>query len=219
MLRPARFHRDVDRCIAEIDSVVGPVVRGLYDIRPMIRENSGEPVQSTGIVRKVNPQPYQPSIFDQAAFDDAREQCHINVSAAHQHRHSLVAQRQLAIQHGRDGCRSRPFGQRLLALQQQQNGVGNLLFFHRDDVVHVLLHQRQRLFSSAAHRDSVGNGLCRFECYWLSLRYRGFHRRNPRRLHAIHLHLGIRFLHRAGDTADQPASPDRRHDDLDVRML
>ena len=41
MIGPARFHRDVNRRVAEIHPVVGPVIGGLDDIGAMIGKNSG----------------------------------------------------------------------------------------------------------------------------------------------------------------------------------
>ena len=51
------------------------------------------------------------------------------------------------------------------------------------------------------------------------MRNRGFHGRQFGRLHSKNPDSGIRFFHRAGNAADQPASTDRRDDRLDIRLL
>ena len=45
------------------------------------------------IIGQVNPQANQPSVLDQAALDDAREQSHIDIPAAHQHGYSFPLKR------------------------------------------------------------------------------------------------------------------------------
>ena len=69
------LHGDVDGSVAEIDAVIGAVVGGLDDVGAMVGEDSGEAMQCAGIVRAGgHAQADEASIFDQATFDDAREQ-------------------------------------------------------------------------------------------------------------------------------------------------
>src|SRR5579864_5802584 len=49
VLGTSGFHGDVDGGITKIHAVVGAVVRGLNDVSAMLGEDSGEPVQRTGI--------------------------------------------------------------------------------------------------------------------------------------------------------------------------
>ena len=86
MVGAARFHGDVDRGVAQIHSVIGAVVGGLDDVGAMLGQNSGEAMQGAGIIGQMDAQAHQASVFDQAALDDAGEQCHVDVAAADQHR-------------------------------------------------------------------------------------------------------------------------------------
>ena len=88
----AGFHSDVDRGVAEIHAVINAIVRGFDDIGAVFGEDSGEPVQCAGIVGQMNAQTDQASVFDQAAFDDAREQGHVDVAAADQDGDFLAVQ-------------------------------------------------------------------------------------------------------------------------------
>ena len=84
LFRAPGFHRDIDGGLSQIYAVVGAVIGGFHDIRPMIRENSGKPVKRAGIVGKVDAQADQAAILHQAALDDARQQVHVDVAAADQ---------------------------------------------------------------------------------------------------------------------------------------
>src|ERR1700736_1616296 len=81
MFRPARLHRDVNRSVPEVHTVVGPVVRSLHQISSMLRQNSRQSMQRSRVIRQMHPQPYQPAIFYQAAFDDTCQQSHVDVSS------------------------------------------------------------------------------------------------------------------------------------------
>lgn len=51
--------------------MVSAVVIRLDDIGAMLRQNRCEAIERAGIIGKVNAQPHQTSIFDEAALDDA----------------------------------------------------------------------------------------------------------------------------------------------------
>ena len=71
------------------------------------------------------------------------------------------------IQQCGNGRRSRAFRQSLFPLQQQQDGIGDLFFFNRDNVVYIFLNQRKRPFAGSPHRNSVGNRRGRLKRYGL----------------------------------------------------
>ena len=123
MLRPSSFHGDIDGGVSQIHPVVGTVIRGLDDIRPMLRQNSRDLVQSARIVGKVHSQPYQASVLHQAAFDDPRQKGHIDISSTDHHRNVLAGQLHFVIDQRGETRRSRAFSERLFSLQQQQHSV------------------------------------------------------------------------------------------------
>src|SRR5207244_5216854 len=85
MVRPSGFHGDINGRVAEVDPVISFLIRGLDNIGPMLSQNAGESVQGTGIIRQVDPKPHQPSVFDQAALNNAGEKRDVNISATHQY--------------------------------------------------------------------------------------------------------------------------------------
>ena len=123
------------------------------------------------------------------------------------------------IQDCGDGGCSGAFGQRFLALQQQENRVCDFFFFHGNNVVHIFLNQGKRAFSGAAYRDSVGDRFRGLQGDGFALGHCGFHGRNPGGLNSEDLHSRISFLDGAGDSADESTAADGRYDDLDVGML
>src|ERR1700734_220129 len=95
MIRPPRFHGDLDRGLTQSHAVIGAVVVRLDDIGPMLSQYGGKPVERTGIIRQVDAQTHQASVFHKAALDDAREQSDVDVSAAYQHSHFFPDKRRL----------------------------------------------------------------------------------------------------------------------------
>src|SRR5271168_874151 len=223
MVGTARLHGNVDGGVSQIDVVVGAIIGSFNDVGTVLGEDAGDPVQSSGIIRQMDAQAHQASIFDQAAFDDARQQSYIDVATAHNHGDFLAGlvpnHRNPAIDDRSYGSCSGSFGQNLLALQQQQDGVGNLLFFNRDDLVHILLDERERALARAAHRDPVGDGHSRRQGHGLPLGKRNLHRRQPHRLNSNDLDARIRFFQGATDAADQPTPADGHDDRLQIGML
>ncbi len=128
-------------------------------------------------------------------------------------------QRQFAVDESRNRRRASAFGQSFFAFQQQQDGVGDFFFFDGNDVVHILLNQRQGALAGAPDGDAIGDGRGRHERHRLALRDRNFHGRQARRLHPENLNLRVRLFQRAGDAADQPAAADRNDDRFEVGML
>ena len=123
----------------------------------------------------------------------------------------------LGLNAGGQCGRARALGQRLLLLQQHENGAGDLLVVHGDDLVHVAGDQRQRQVAGAAHGDAVGDGGLGSDSDRRAGLARPQHRRQLLRLHADHANPGVDLLQRAGDAANQPAAADGHHDRLDVR--
>ena len=73
VVRASSLHGDVNGGVTQIDSMVGPVIRGFDDVGPVVGQNPGEPVQRPRIVRQVNAQTHEASILHQTAFDNARQ--------------------------------------------------------------------------------------------------------------------------------------------------
>ena len=97
MGRAFGFHGDVDGGIAEIDAVIGAIIRGLDDVGAMVGEDSGQAMQRAGIVRKMNAQANQATVFDQAALYDPREQCDVDVAAADKNRNAFAAEPEFSV--------------------------------------------------------------------------------------------------------------------------
>ena len=57
-----------------------------------------------------------------------------------------------------EGGRTGAFGDGLLALEQEEDGVGDLLFVDGDDVVDVAVDDGEGEVAGAAHGDAVGDG-------------------------------------------------------------
>jgi hypothetical protein len=162
----ASLHGDIDGRVSQIYVVIGAVIRSLHDVGAVLGENASQPVQGSGVVGKVNAQADQPSIFDQAALDDARQQGHIDIPATHDCNDLLAGlltsrrvtnRRNAAIDYRGHGRRAGSFRQHFLSFQQQQDGVCDLLFFDGDDVVHIFLNQRKRAL--AARRTAIPSAM------------------------------------------------------------
>src|SRR5262249_60304814 len=57
-----------------------PVVKDVQDVGPFLRDEGGEPRQGARDVAQQHPQTDQPSVLDEAALDDAREQGDVEVA-------------------------------------------------------------------------------------------------------------------------------------------
>jgi len=80
--RARGFHRDFDRGFAEPHAVVGAVVVGLDDVwRDAARESKLGRLSAPVVVRQVDAPGARGVRLDEAAFDDAREQRYVDVSA------------------------------------------------------------------------------------------------------------------------------------------
>src|SRR6266404_2445052 len=167
----------------------------------------------------MDPQAHQASVLYKAALDDPREQGDVDVSAANQHCNFLPHQRHSAVDQSCEGCSARSFGQSFFALEQQKDGVGDLFFFDGNDVVHVLLNQRQGAIAGASDSDSICNSGSRLERHGLAFGDGNFHRRQARGLNSEDLYFGIRLFQRAGDAPNQPSATDRDDDGFEIGML
>src|SRR6266403_1641970 len=164
-------------------------------------------------------QAHQASVLYKAALDDAREQGDVDVSAANQHCNFLPHQRHSAVDQSCEGRSARSFGQSFFALEQQQDGIGDFFFFDRDDVVHILLNQRQGAVAGASDSDAIRNSGGRLERHGLAFGDGNFHRRQARGLNSENLYFGIRLFQRAGDAPNQPSATDRDDDGFEIGML
>ncbi len=185
------FERNVDDRVAQVDTIIGAVVQGLDDVRPLIGEDFGELVQRSGPVREMDTDAHAAAVLDQSAFDDLGQQADVDVASADQHRRLLADQRGLPLQQGGKRNRARAFGQRLLLFEQHQNRVGDFLFIHGDQLVDIALDQGQGHFSGAADGDAVGNGRLGRQRNRLALLPRAQHRRQAFRLHSDHANRGL----------------------------
>ena len=150
----------------------------------------------------------QPAVLDQAALDDLGQQRHVDVAARDQHHGAAMAQVGLGLKQRRQCRRARALGQRLLLLQQHENGAGDLLVVHGDNLVHVAGDQRQGQVAGAAHGDAVGDGGLGVDGDRSAGLAGAQHRGQLLRLDADHANLGVGLFERAGDAADEPAAAD-----------
>ena len=107
----------------------------------------------------------------------------------------------------------------LLALEQEQHRVRDLLLGHRDDVVDPAPHDLERAHAGTLDRDAVGDGDRRRHEDRLAALDAPHHRRHGGGLHADHLDLGAQRLHRGGDAGDHAAASDRDDHHVEVGHL
>ena len=175
-----------------------------------------------GRSRDAHRQAHEPAVLDEAALDDARHDVDVDVAAGQHQRHASCrrgATRSLTSAASGDGARA--LGDGLLALEQEQDGVGDLLLVDGDDLVDVAARRAE----ACARRR--GAPRCRRRSWCAAGRSTGA----PAPSAA--LHAGQRLASARRSTriaglvsftatampADEPAAADRDHDGLEVGHL
>ncbi len=125
----------------------------------------------------------------------------------------------LLIEQGRERRSARALGENLLALEEQQNRVGNFLFLNGDDFIHVFLHERKGPIARSPHRDAVGQRGCYGKRHGMAHFDRLLHRRQPFSLHSDNPHARVGLFQRASDAADQAAAADGHDYDFQLGPL
>jgi len=97
--------------------------------------------------------------------------------------------------------------QSLFLLQKQEDGAGDFLVVHGDDLVDVAGDQGQGEIAGAADRDTVGDGGLGGDGDRRSSLAGAQHGGKIFRFDTDHANLGVGFLERAGDAADEAAAP------------
>src|SRR6266511_317675 len=121
----AGLERDVDRGLAQVDPREGAIVHHLLDVGAHPGDLAGELVERAGVVGDAHPHPHQAAVLDQAALDDARQDVDVDVAAADQDGDLLADEAGLALHQRRQRHRAGALGDRLFALEQQEDGVGD----------------------------------------------------------------------------------------------
>ena len=117
--------------------MISAVVGSFDNVGAKLGENSGDAMQSSGIIGKVNAQTDKAPIFYEATLDDAGEQRDIDVSAANEDCNFFPLEGKFVIQQRGDRGRPRAFGESFFALEEQQDCIGDFFLLNGDNVVHI----------------------------------------------------------------------------------
>jgi len=156
----------------------------------MLREIEVRRLSAPGS-QQVDAQAHEASVFDEAAFDDARKSSVTSMFPARSHEHGTFLsdhEGSLRLTRAAIGGRSAPSARVFLVRSQQQDGrCRPFLLFDGYDIVHVFLKPAQG--ASPARRTAMPSAMVEAAASvtWLAFGDRNFHRRRPRRLNSEEL--------------------------------
>lgn len=107
----------------------------------------------------------------------------------------------------------------LLHLHQGQNGGGDLVFPHGDDLIHILPAQLEGQIAGALDRNAVGNGSHTAQLHRTALPDGLLHGGRALSLDADHPAGGLEVLDGIGNAADESAAADGDHHLAHIRQL
>ena len=126
---------------------------------------------------------------------------------AGEHRHRRPAASDLAREKRRDADGARALDDELRPLEEEHDGLADLLVGHRDDVVEHAVEDACRQLAGLLHGDAVGD------------REAGAARQKSLGPHTDDAHGRSRGAQRERDARGEPAAADRNEDRLEVRHL
>ncbi len=160
VLAAAGLHGDVDDGVAEVDTVVGAVVEGVDDVGAVVGDEAGEFGEGPGLVEEMDAEADESTVLDEAALDDAAEEGDVDVAAADEDG-GVRAGRDVVVLFWRSAASAvapAPSAKVFFAFEQDEDGGGDLVFVHGDDLVDVVLDHGEGDVSGAANADAVGDG-------------------------------------------------------------
>ena len=97
------------------------------------------------------------AVLDQAGFNDARDQIHIDVAARDDYANVLTGERNFLVEQSRERHGRRALGDGFFDFEQRQDGIRDFAFAHRDDFIDIIFHQLERCRADRTHGDAVGD--------------------------------------------------------------
>ena len=125
----------------------------------------------------------------------------------------------LVVEHGRERSGAGGLNDLLAALEQQQDGGGDLVVGDRNNAVYVLLDIFEGLFARSLYRDAVRDGVNGIRRLALAGAEGIRDRRSTLGLYADDLDARVDLLGAGSDTGDQSAAAGRNEDHVDKRQV
>ena len=214
------LHVDAQGASDDVAARVRVLVVDADDVRPASCDDLGDGDELPGFIQKLDVEGAHPARHQKASLDDAAQDGDVDVAARNEAAHFLARKvGELARHHGGKRCRARTLRDHLLLLDERQNGGGDLVVRHGDDVVHIFLAQLKGEMAGLLDRDAVCNGGDGGERLDGAVVQRVCHRGRARRLYAVNFHARIDVLDGKRDARDEPAPADGHHDGIHVGKL
>ena len=175
--------------------------------------------QLPGLVVKLHGERADASVLVETTVDDAVQDVHVDVAAAHQADGLLALDGHFAEHRRCDAHRSGTLGYHLLLLHEAQYGGANLVFGHKSYLVNIFRAYFISKVARCFHGDTVRNGRYVGKSLGVMVAYALVHAGRAGRLDAVHLHVGLQRLYGVSHSADEPAAAYWHHDGLQVGQL
>ncbi len=220
MFGVAGLGRHVDLDLVDGEAHTAAVVLDVDDVEAEVGQQAGQAVEFAGPVLEEDAQQEVPPGGGEAVADHPDQQRGIDVPAGEQQAGgAAVSVRQLAGQCRGQWRRPGRFDHRLRALQEEEQGPGQVLLRDGDDLVHQGAHVGQGEVRHPFDGDAVGHGVDPVERHGVPGGQRGGHRRRALGLDADHFDAGPEGLESDRHPADQSSAADRDHHDPGLGRL
>ena len=114
-------------------------------------------MEHAGLVLEPRPEREVASRRHEPLLERLAEEVRVDVPAADDDADLLAADPAARLEDRRERGGARALGEKLGPLEEHDDRAGDRLVAHRDDVVDVLAHQRERALRGTADRDAVGD--------------------------------------------------------------
>src|SRR5512135_2630216 len=219
MLAAGGFQNQLDFGLADGHLAEAAALADLQHIRAEIGDPLRDPRQAAGTVRNHDRESPQAAVLDEARFDDARNQIHVDIAAAEDQADVLAGEADFLIQQCRQGYGGGAFGDGFFDFEQDQDRLGDFAFAHSDDLVDIFFRRIERSGADPAHGDAVGDGRGRRQLGRRALFQGDFHRRDRFRLDADDSDPGLEGFERQRYASDRTAAAHRHDHRIEIGIL
>jgi hypothetical protein len=217
VLAPARLEHQLHRRLAHVEVEPLAQVLDVDEVGARLAHQRQQARQRARPVGHAREEHEPPARFALVAARDRGQQTRVDVAAAeHDHRRAARGGRGLpAQQRGHADC-ARALDDELGLLHEHDHRLGHVVLGDDDHVVEPAAHEAEGQLAGALDRDAVGDRQPRRDLDGLAAPQRLRIGGDGLDLHAHHLDLGPRGLHRDRHAAGEPAAA---HGDDDLRQV
>ena len=219
MLDAAELTDNVDDRFADLEVGLYAVMLERDDVRVLLCNDMREALECARRVRHENRELELTAAGDEALLDDLVDEGNVDVAAGEDADDLFALDVDLVVEHGRERSGAGGLNDLLAALEQQQDGGGDLVVGDRDNAVYVLLDIFEGLFARSLYRDAVCDGVNGIRRLALARAEGVRDRRSTLGLYADDLDARVDLLGAGSDTGDQSAAAGRNEDHVDKRQV